>query len=231
MKAWKGEDLLGRYSVSYKIDGVNISIQAAVPLSKAGKLFANVERFIEQGGRLDGGTYEFYKDSWAESVSLLKNAARADEITEDCFYSLEPEVDRRLRLGGLVDPTAVEIERKLQDAVAKGYEGLVLMCLDTGNLIKVKTKYSIDLRCTGFQLGKGKRNKQAVGVLNFQLGSTLVSVRAGISKEDSIRWFEDPNSLLGSIFEIEYTNLTPSGALRHARIVRQRFDKDNESLE
>ena len=229
-KAWRGEDLVGHYEMSYKIDGVNVTVKAGTPLSKAGKLFANVALFLEQGGWLDDGEYEFYRKDWSESVSLLKNSSRADEIKQSDFYSLYPELDSRLKIGAVVDPTGEYIKNRLQEAVAQGYEGLVLRAVGKDLIVKVKTSYSHDLCCTDFLEGAGKYNKGTLGVLVFQIGNKPVYVRSGITKADSITWFKDPSLILDTIFEIGYTSLTPSGMLRHPYIIRQRLDKNDESL-
>lgn len=229
-KAYKDGDLKGCYDVSWKIDGLSVTIIDGIPFSKGDKVFSNLEDFVTVNG-LEKGVYEFFRTSWQESVGLVKNSARSSEIQLSDFYMLSPLLDKRLFITTVIDPTAEYLKTKLEEAVKTGYEGLILGCRDTGIRTKVKTSYTMDLRCTGFEEGVGKLNKGMVGVLLFELDGRPIRVSSGITKVDRITWFIDP-TLIGSIFEIKYINMTPDKSLRHPSIVvRRRFDKDNESYE
>jgi hypothetical protein len=228
-KNWPGESLLGVFELSRKIDGVDVRISDGIPYSKGGKVFENLEEFISSNA-IEDGIWEFYRTDWAESVSLVKNSARKDEILLSDFYTLSPETDQRLSLGTITNPSASYIENRLKEVVKEGHEGLVIHNPFTDAWIKVKTKYTIDLRCLGFEEGVGKYNKGMVGVLLFELNGRPIRVSSGITKFGRIAWFTDP-TLINSIFEISFVNKTPDGSLRHPAITRRRWDRNTESLE
>ncbi len=168
-------------------------------------------------------------------------------IHPDHLYSLDP-LDIRLRgffpgcsASGIIDnPTEAQIRFGLRDAVALGWEGLVLRKItpragmvpyEEGVWLKVKPAETYDVRVTGAVEGTGK-HKGRLGALQTAKGDVGTGFTDAEREEiwrkweDPLRYLNDP--LEGSIVEVEFMGWTPDGKFRHPRFVRFRPDKDAE---
>jgi ATP-dependent DNA ligase len=130
--------------------------------------------------------------------------------------------DPRLVLAELVDPTALQIRTRLDQQVALGDEGLILRQGD--KWLKVKTKYTADVRVTGLMAGGGKY----VGVLGA-FETDFGNVGTGLTDAERARY--NSESMIGALIEVEFMEMTPAGKFRHPRFVRIREDKDEVSIE
>ena len=126
--------------------------------------------------------------------------------------------------------------QKVCDELLKqgGYDGLILRDPlaywskgsngTTGEIIKVKSKVSLDLRVVGFEEGKGKHAGK-IGTLIVEMPNGT-QMGAGTGLKDSER---DRDSFardwLGKIVEVEALGYTNSGLLREPRIKGIRHDK------
>lgn len=214
--------LVGPWTMSYKIDGVNVRVDE-LPYSKNEKVFENL---VDCAAKLVPGIYEFYRDDWSETMSLLKNGARKGEVTVDDFYRLTNPVDPRLNPRKVLNPSAALIQRELNIAVNKRKEGLVFISADGTIGYKVKPSITYDLRVIDVVEGKGAGNRGMLGVAITTKGK----VATGFTKQQRIDYWKDP-TFVGSIIEVVCTELTPLHAMRYARFVRRREDKNTENLE
>lgn len=126
--------------------------------------------------------------------------------------------------------TPQELCNKLVEA--GGYDGAIFRDPDgewvrgngtDGNIVKVKAKYSFDLRVVGYEEGKGKHAGR-IGTLVVEYNGKRQGAGTGLKdKERSIESFE--TEWLGQIVEVECLGVTEDGMLREPRMKGKRFDK------
>jgi DNA ligase-1 len=126
----------------------------------------------------------------------------------------------------------LQADNLLEDALAQGFEGLMLKDVDAAyhqgkrcrSWIKMKPSHTYDCRVVGFIPG--------VGRLDGTLGSLLVSyngkpVRVGSGMSDQLRQeiYDHQAKYIGALAEVSCLSLTPAGSLRHPSLVCIRWDK------
>lgn len=170
-----------------------------------------------------------------------------DEFAErGCKISWQ---ERRLRLQPLQHsasplvhvPGAMRMENmddvRLWFNVARtaGHEGLVLKAIDglyefrrTRAWMKVKASETMDVEITGVQEGAGKY-EGSLGALLFEHRGQTCKAGTGFSDVERKTYWSWAKSgkrlavpLVGSLMEIEFTELTDGGRTRHARFLRLR---------
>lgn len=207
-KLYKGTTLKGYWEITLKIDGVRAFWKHKGIVSRADKPLCNLPPMPL------GTDAEVFIKNWETTVSRVRTH-KGEEVSKEHIYTLDP-LDPRLHKGYIKDPTPDEIEFLMERAVKEGYEGLVLRQKD--RWLKVKPVETTDLVVTGLYEGKGKHLGR-LGKVFTELGA----VGTGFSdqqREDF--WTED---FIGTTIEVEYMSLTPAGKMRHARFLRERFDK------
>lgn len=212
MKTYNDTILPKVWEVYIKVDGVNLFCLGNKGMTREGTEYTlpfDVER---------KGHYELFREDWSSSISLLANLEA--ECKVDNLYSLDRR-DPRLFLCYLQDPNHDSVEKLLAQVVSQGHEGLVLR--QGSNAFKVKPFVTIDVRVTGIKWGTG-RNKGKVGSLITPYGNVLLQ-----KDVDKMR-FSD-GSVVGKIVEVKAMGWTKDNKMRHARFLRDRFDKDEENLE
>jgi hypothetical protein len=217
-KAWKEDDLKGTWTVQRKIDGIRMLRDTdGNPCSRNGKPLYNL-------GAVPSGITdcEIFAGDWPSTVTACKKKIGGTPIDLSWVYSLYPVTDPRLVLAELVDPTALQIRTLLDQQVALGDEGLILRQGD--KWLKVKTKYTADVRVTGLMAGGGKY----VGVLGA-FETDFGNVGTGLTDAERARY--NSESMIGALIEVEFMEMTPAGKFRHPRFVRIREDKDEVSIE
>lgn len=231
---WGGKALTGVWHVTIKIDGVRALWEEVQGLpdglthmwmSRAGKPLYNIPApsvSIQHGNEFwhPGTDCELYLGSLKDSV----RACRTKHIKPDTpvighehLYSLDP-LDKRLDLGLVQDPTAEWILSKLASVNARGYEGLVLRQGD--KWLKVKPHDTFDVRVLSVHEGEGK-HKGRLGYVTTHLGD----VGTGWTDLERHHWWNQRVRLIGTTIEVDCMQLTPDGKFRHARFIRERFDK------
>ena len=222
-KAWKEVDLVGKWYVNRKLDGIRmLRNSSGEPVSRNGKPLWNLD-----GIDKEITDAEVFAGSWEATVSAVKKF-RGDvkPCAPEFVYSLTPgSVDPRLELGILEDPSVAAIEVIMNEQIAKGDEGLILRSFDDPTKwLKVKTKYSADVRITGLQAGGGK--------YTGMLGAFVTNYgNVGTGLTDLQRKEFDNHKHIGSIIEVEFMEWTNTRKMRHPRFKRIRSDKDTESFE
>lgn len=133
-----------------------------------------------------------------------------------------------------------EIWKWLDYAEAHDYEGCMINldkpyeCKRTKNLLKVKKFYDCDVRCTGIEEGTG-RNKGKLGALICDYKGYKLKVGSGFSDEDRIKYWKDPDSIVGKIVTVKYKEETKNKdggiSIQFPVFICVRFDKNEESYE
>jgi len=133
-----------------------------------------------------------------------------------------------------------EIKKHLDQALAKGWEGLMLRYSDSkyewkrsNNLIKLKQFYSVDLRIIGWEEFKYP-NQLGAFIVNYK-GNEL-KVGTGFTAQQRKDFWKDRESYLNKIIEVQAFEETTNKenqqkSLRFPVFVQFRFDKDEESYD
>ena len=215
-KDWKGKDLKGVWDFTFKIDGVRVLIKDGVATSRNGKPLHNIPE-------LEDGDYECYLGNFKKTISAVKTHG-GKEIDKECFYSLFPTIDYRLRLHNHGSGEVGYIEDAMSVARDRGYEGLVLRQGDILNpsdddkWIKVKDKVTHDVKVIGYQAGTGKHEGR-MGALLTERG------KVGTGFKDVDREMFTEEYIIGKTIEVEAMELTEAGKFRHPRFIHIREDK------
>lgn len=225
MKLWKEDNLKGKWVISYKIDGVNATWNEDKQqfLSRRGKPIHNTHHNGVLIGAEDGETYEVFCGDFKTTSSITrasKNPSR--EVHHSEMFDLEPELDPRLVVTTLHDPTATQIKLLFKRVLEQGYEGLVLRG-EGGERLKVKNVLTFDLIVLDITEGNG-RNKGRTGALVTTRGK--VSGMSDLEREKF--WEHGGSGIIGRMVECECMELTESGKMRHGRFIRIRDDKPLE---
>lgn len=217
-KFWTGGDLKGTWHITLKIDGVRmLRDDKGNPVSRSGKPLYNLDHISK-----DITDAEIYGGDWESSISLVRTSVNGSPVPNDRVFSLDP-IESRLDLGHYEDPTEEFLHLLLAAYRERGYEGLVIR---KGNKwLKVKPEETADVRIIGIQEGtKGKKNEGKLGAFITEHGK----IGTGFTDELRVALFDE--ELIGSIVEVKYMELTPGGKMRHARYIRIREDRSDESL-
>lgn len=229
VKKWSGDGLKGTWTFTAKMDGVRTVIDqySRTAVSRSNKRLHNFDSVIRNHPDLQG-TYEVFYKNWESTQTLVRTINNPKRVVEySNLYKIGDvdEVDPRLWRATLLDPSRAMILHLLEvELNYYGNEGLVLYNLDSGEMIKVKPKYSVDIRVTGLIEGTGKF-KCLLGAFQTKYGK----VGTGFSHLDRYNMYSE--DLIGSIIEVTYMEKTSGGRLRHPVFQRLRWDKDEENLE
>lgn len=210
MKEYKWQELAvpADWTVTYKIDGINVLYKDGVPLSRKNKPLYNLPEMPD-------GMYECFLGTMGLSQSATRTH-NGTPIKKEDLYMLEPKIDARLECGRLFSTRGHIDDIKLvyEDALKRGYEGLVLRN-DDGTRLKLKPNTTYDVPITDIQPGKGK-NKGRMGALLTPKGK----VGTGFTDAERAEEWE-----IGSIIEVKCMHLTDLGKFRHPSFVRRREDR------
>lgn len=214
-KNWDGKDLKGTYDFTIKIDGIRLHVDNGMYTSRSGKPLYNLTK------GLSDGIYEIFTGEFKETIEIVRsNVNPIRNIALKEIYPLFPTISHKLYLSTIKNPTIKNINYLMAEIKKEGYEGLVLRHHETGNYIKVKTKYTHDSIITGYVEGKG-RLKGKLGKFTTTMGD------CGTGYSDKLReeLWALKDELIGTYIEVECMELTPNGKFRHPRFVRLRPDK------
>lgn len=214
---WNGKDLTGTWLFSRKKDGVRmLRDENGKPVSRRNKPLYNLERIPASLTDCE----ICINDDWGISMSAVRTQD-GTPVDPQHAYSIDP-LDPRLFLGVVKTPSAVYINQKLTEALARGEEGLVLYRIEvltetkTDECLKVKPKETYEVLVTGATEGKGKY----LGLIG-----ALITPKGKVSgMSDAQR--EAFTQTLPKVIEVECQGLTVHGKFRHPRFLRERFDKE-----
>lgn len=124
-----------------------------------------------------------------------------------------------------------EVESLTAEFMEQGYEGSVIKNCTSYSIdgrsydwMKIKRILTDDCMIIGTFEGRGKYSGM-VGGLYVDCDGVAVRVGSGLSDEQRRAWSISDRSIIGQIAEVAYQEKTPSGSLRHPRLVRLRGDK------
>ena len=208
MDRWDGTALSGVWLVTRKIDGVNLDIRGGVATTRGG---------TTPVWRVDvpDGIYELYEGAWTQSMTALRISVPPLPTS---LYLLDPDLDPRLVVEEVEDPTVADIMDYFDMVRQEGYEGLVLW--GPGGPLKVKLAETYDAVVTGFTEGKG-RLAGSMGSVETSMGA----VGVGFTHSERAWWWASREALLGVMIEVVSHGLTPNGKFREPRFLRFRPDK------
>ena len=94
---------------------------------------------------------------------------------------------------------------------ANGYEGIVIKKnvpypkKRSYNLVKMKPSNTIDLEVTGiFEGEKGSKYEEYMGGVTVEYKNNTVDIGSGWTDDDRVRYFSNPQLIIGKVIEIEY---------------------------
>lgn len=210
-KVWKKNNLIGKWDISIKIDGVRCHNTTEGKISRKGKPLYNIPEFKGEIAEIYCGTFE-------KTINKTASSKKANTVLPDEIYILQPEVDKRLRLKTLENPTVEQINKIFQAVRNHGYEGLVLKNGD--KYLKVKPEETIDVPITGFYEGKGRNVGRLGGFI-----TTQGRVGSGLTDVQRQEYWDNKEALMGETVEVSCMQFTKTGKFRHPRFVRLRPDK------
>lgn len=206
---WNGQDLIGEWVASKKLDGVRALSDGVTVKSRKNKPLYGLDNLADKFADA-----EIYCGSFKETLTVVRShnerSVRIDEI-----FHLDL-LDSRLVLLNLIDPTAQQITTIMNSVINPGHiDGIVMR--QGNSWIKCKPIKTMELRVIGIQAGNGKH----IG----RMGA-LETIRGKVGTGFSDREREDLMNCFGKFIEVSYLELTTEGKLRHPRFVRLRPDKD-----
>ena len=226
--------LKGFWEFYYKIDGIRTigSIDGQY-VSRSGKPLRGLNKNAtpEARAKLDEfGDCEIFSKDWNTSNSLCMNGESDTPIEADMVYPLHNgETDPRLYIVAVVHPTRDYIHALLEFALDRGYEGIVMRGFHGKGFkwYRFKPEETVDVRVIDIIRGKGKRS-DSIGKFVTEHGD--VGIFKGITEEDMREIWNQRDQYLGKIIEVSFMEWTVNKKMRHAKFIRPRFDKTEESI-
>lgn len=170
--------------------------------------------------------------SWGERFTTLhKNVDQAaPQVADwDCPFSVIPAT-----------PTPYEylIDQKLEQAISKGHEGIVIRDPEAGwlaghkgwHVMKKVRGVDYDLKCVDIEEGTGKyAGKAANLIFEWRNGETIKCMLGkGWTHDDAGYFFTNPP--IGSIFQVYALDESSKGKLRLPKVGELRHDKEEPDV-
>jgi len=189
------------------------------------------------------GLHEF-----KEGHSNRQQRKRLEWLENVCLPRFSQTTCLRIMSGIEVDLDTAQghdvMNRYAQDAVANGFEGIMIKNLDapyeckrSDSWMKWKPTITVDLNIVGFEQGTG-RNEDRLGAIICEGTDNdrniRVNVGSGFSDDDRQRFWDTRDSLLDNVIEVEADAVTQNQdgtySLRFPRFVRFRGFEANEKI-
>ena len=126
--------------------------------------------------------------------------------------------------------THEEINKLYKVFREEGYEGAMVKNLHapyenkrSRDWMKLKEVETYDVLCTGFFRGKGRLSDTLGGII-VELDGVPIRVGGGFSDADRDHIWRNKDYYRGMVCEVATQELTPSGSMRHPRLIRWRID-------
>jgi ATP-dependent DNA ligase len=225
-----------------KLDGKTIILDAEAVADRdfyksAGKLRRKVN--IEDVARLVVFDVPFWgddlrPDSYCERRATLEHLFSLAGLHTD---DQSPPQDQAIRLVPVLDTDDDEGIRNradsiLDDALQAGFEGVIFKHIEghyssglrSSSWLKLKPIKTYDCTICGYTPGRGELEGSAGALLVRTPWDVLVRVSSGISLDMRKDIYDHPQKFVGKKAELECQELTPSGSMRHPRLVCIRED-------
>lgn len=137
--------------------------------------------------------------------------------------------------GYVFEQEARTLQRLAEEAKAAGnYDGIILrdpkgawkMGARNGAVIKVKPDITVDVRVVGVVEGKGKYVGM-LGALVCEYNGKQFQL-SGMADTQRREWFDNPDSIVGKVVEVQAMEVSKHGVLREPRFKSVRFDSVRE---
>lgn len=237
--SYTGQKIKGPVEISYKIDGVRMLYRDGEFVTRNNKIppgFAQATTQEAKDRIREYGDCELYTGSFfGTNGPLQQHSPVVGCIGEQHVYPLdfcndndtEHRYDSRLIIRTVENPDYNLVMRHLGDALALGFEGLVLRTED--RWYRVKPHFTADVYVTGWfeQLDKAKNPKGQLGGFDTNYGKVTA-----FSDSDRVSLWENPEQYVGRLIEVVYRELYHTGSFRYC-VTFQRFrdDKDEETFD
>lgn len=208
-KLWDSGDLKGIWEVYIKIDGVRCHKVEGNYVSRKGKPLYNIPE-------LDFEIAEIYCGDFKTTIENTRTFLTSKNISTSEVYELVPNIDPRLKIAVLNDPTKEEIQALFNSQVSQGYEGLVLYNGKTR--LKVKSIETFDIPILDIYEGKNKYTGMLGGFVTEK-----GKVGSGFTDQERRDYFTE--KIIGTTIEVKCMELTATGKFRHPIFLRLREDK------
>ena len=137
-------------------------------------------------------------------------------IKDEEVFELLPNIDERLKIDSVSNPTKELIQSIFDKYHNLGHEGLILF--NGTKRLKVKNEETFDIKILDIFEGKGK-NINKLGGFVTKMGN----VGTGLNDRDRIKFYS--KDMVGQIIEVKCMEITPDGKFRHPVFLRLREDK------
>ena len=236
--SYTGQKIKGRVDVSYKIDGVRMLYRDGKFVTRNDKVPPGFDLATTEEAKAKikiFGDCEVYAGGFFETNGpLQQHSPPRGCIGHDDVYPLDfgalgidHHFDSRLIIDRVENPSDAFIMGHLKEALALGYEGLVLRTAT--HWYRVKPHYTADVYVTGWfeQLDKAKNPKGQLGGFDTKYGKVTA-----FSEDKRVELWENPEQYVGRLIEVVYRELYHTGSFRYC-VTFQRFrdDKDEESFD
>jgi len=158
---------------------------------------------------------------------------RKDSMTKNIgifpkFFKLVPSEEFTKK------PTIPQMKVLLKKYISMGFEGVMVKSKNgeyqkkrSKDWIKIKPRYSVDVRVTGYEEGKNKGELGAF-VVGFDGSQVTAKVGSGFTKEQKKSFWVNREQMVGKIIEVNYQSIQDT--LRFPSFVKVRDDKDETDV-
>ena len=234
-KTYTGQKIEGLVDISYKIDGVRILAREEQLVTRNNKTPPGLSKACTFKAlaklHLFGDCEIYLGDFFASNGPLSRHDPEENCINTADIYPLDSVVgdidhcvDPRLYIETIDTPSPEYIKQRLQEALDKGYEGLVLRV--PGHWYRVKPEYTADVFITGWfeQLDKHKNPKGVLGGFNTNYGKVTA-----FTDEDRVKLWDNPQQYVDRLMNCQYKELYHTGKFRYCvKFLNIRTDKSVE---
>jgi len=226
---YTGQKIKGWVTFSYKIDGVRMLYRNGRYVTRNDKTPVGFHKALSEDAKREirlANDVEIYTGDFHQVQGGLSQLEPEQFINRDNIYSLAT-LDRRLIIDTVENPSESLVEQRLEEALALGYEGLVLRSEE--RWYRVKPKHTADVRITGYfeQHDKHGNPKGILGGWTTNYGNVTA-----MKDEVRVAFWREPESYIGDLIEVEYKELYKTGKFRYAvKFLRFRLDKEEESFD
>ena len=218
--------------VSYKIDGMRVLYRDGQIVTRNNKVPPGLATALTKAAIWKIKEYKdceiYMGDFLTTNGTLAQHNPENDCITADMVYPLV-ELDARLILYTAEFINHEALIEELNDAVDKGYEGLVVRCLDKDAWYRVKPTSTATVKVTGWfeQLDKNKNPKGVLGGFDTDWGKVTA-----FDDETRKKLWNNPEQYTGEYIEVTYKERYHTGKFRYAvKFVDFRIDVSQESFD
>jgi DNA ligase-1 len=158
---------------------------------------------------------------------LLKTVQQTDVVKITEAWSLH----------GTQEEVIHYLHSKFEELRSLGFEGLMIKDLKSTynykrdrSWLKYKGENTGDFLCVEVLEGKGKL-KGTLGKIKVLLKDDLYCDVSGFTDEERDYYWKNPDTIVGYVVEIKYTERTKTDSLRNPRFVKVRYDKNSDQVD